>query len=379
MLPYSERITMIEGLVVDLRRPRMVGRNARLGLHGDTVHDPVVRIHTSGGAMGIGWSRLKREQAETLLGSTLGDLFHEPEGCTPAGRIIDPVLWDLAARMQGKPLYKVIGEPRGSREVEVYDSSIYHDDYGASAEQAAGILTREVEAGLAAGYRNFKVKIGRGARWMPMAEGLERDILAIHTVRKAAGPAAKIMIDANDGGTVNSAKAVLRACAGDNIHWFEEPFAEARPLNEDLKEWMQREGLRTLIADGEYLPPPDFFDLMKDGLVDVLIADFRLEGASWWKAAAARIEPWGRRAAPHCWASVIDTYARAHFVATLPHFEILEVDPADTGPLVLDGWTMRDSRLIVPDSPGIGVDIDPAVLERGIGSGGYRVRQRGAR
>ncbi len=139
MLPYSERITMIEGLVVDLRRPGMVGRNARLGLHGDTVHDPIVRVHTSGGAVGIGWSRLKREQAETLLGSTLGDLFHLPEGCTPAGRIVDPVLWDLAARMLGKPLYQVIGEPLGSREVEVYDSSIYHDDFGADDDEAVKI------------------------------------------------------------------------------------------------------------------------------------------------------------------------------------------------------------------------------------------------
>ncbi len=187
------------------------------------------------------------------------------------------------------------------------------------------------------------------------------------------------MIDANDGGTVNSAKEVLRACALDKVHWFEEPFAEARPLNEDLKQWMEREGIRTLIADGEYMAPPDFFDLMRDGLVDVLIADFRLEGASWWKAAAARIEPWGRRAAPHCWASVIDTYARAHFVATLPHFEILEVDPADTGPLMLDGWTMRNSRLVVPDTPGIGVDIDPAVLEHGVSHGGFRVHLRAAR
>ena len=68
MLPYSERITMIEGLTVDLKRPRMVGRNARLGLHGDTVHDPVVRMHTSGGAVGIGWSRLKKSRPKACWG-----------------------------------------------------------------------------------------------------------------------------------------------------------------------------------------------------------------------------------------------------------------------------------------------------------------------
>ena len=126
---------------------------------------------------------------------------------------IDLPLWDLAARLEGVPLYRLLGA-RGSRAVELYDGSIYIDDLDAGDAEAQEIFREEVRTGHRYGYRNFKIKIGRGARWMPTAAGLERDVLVIHTVREAAGPDAKILVDANNGGTLNSAKDTLTACAG---------------------------------------------------------------------------------------------------------------------------------------------------------------------
>jgi len=42
--------------------------------------------------------------------------------------------------------------------------------------------------------------------------------------------------------------------------------------------------------------------------------------------------------------------------------------------IVLDGWEMRDSKLIVPDSPGIGFDLEPEVVEKGTrGEDGFSV------
>ena len=34
--------------------------------------------------------------------------------------------------------------------------------------------------------------------------------------------------------------------------------------------------------------------------------------------------------------------------------------------IVLDGWEMRDSKLIVPDTPGTGFDIEPEMIEKGV-------------
>jgi L-alanine-DL-glutamate epimerase-like enolase superfamily enzyme len=33
--------------------------------------------------------------------------------------------------------------------------------------------------------------------------------------------------------------------------------------------------------------------------------------------------------------------------------------------VVLDGWEMREGKLIVPDTPGIGFDVEPEAIERG--------------
>lgn len=370
---HGERIVGIEKVVLKFKRPRHIGHNARIGAHGDMVTDPVVRIHTSGGAVGVGWSRIGRDQAREVVGKAVGDLFRLPDGALPAGRALDLPLWDLAAKLLGKPLYQVLGA-RGSREVELYDGSIYIDDLGASDEEARAMFHEEVKLGQAYGYKHFKIKIGRGARWMPMAKGLDRDVLVIHAVREAAGPDAKIMLDTNNGGTLNSTQETLARCADAGIYWFEEPFAEDSALCEALKAFIKTNGWDTLIADGESWPPNSFFDWVSRGLIDVVQHDLRGQGLTWWKKTAAMIEPWGARCAPHCWGSVIERYAHAHFAASVPHFALQEAAPVDMPGTVLDGWQMRDGKLIVPDTPGTGFDLERGVIEAGVkAEDGFRV------
>ena len=373
----GERISRIERIGVHSRRPRDIGFNSRKGAHGMVVHDLVVRVHTARGAVGVGWSRMERAEAESLVGRPLGELFRLPDGSVGDGVAIDLPLWDLAARLQGVPLYRLLGA-RGSRAVELYDGSIYIDDLEADDAQAREIFREEVRTGHGYGYRNFKIKIGRGARWMPTAAGLARDLLVIHTVREAAGPDAKIMVDANNGGTLNSTRDTLDACADAGIHWFEEPFAEDPELNADLRRFIRERGYATLVADGESgPPPPGFFAMVEAGDIDVVQHDFRAEGLSWWKATAARIEPWGARCAPHGWGSIVERYAHAHFAASVPNFALLEAAPADTEGLLLDGWEQRDGKLLVPDTPGTGFDLEPELIERGVrANDGYRVEVR---
>lgn len=126
-------------------------------------------------------------------------------------------------------------------------------------------------------------------------------------------------------------------------------------------EFIEKNGYGTYIADGESSPPKNFFDMVKAGWIDVVQQDFRLEGLTWWKATAARIEPWGALCGPHCWHSVIERYAHAHFAASVPHYTMLEAAPAETPG-------------IVPDTPGTGFDIDPDVLEQGVkAEDGFRI------
>ena len=369
-----ERIVKIEKIKLKTPRPRNIGYNSSKGAHGITVMDPVLRIHTGGGTVGVGWSNIDRTGAEGLLGRRVSDLFRLPDGALETGRPVDLPLWDLAAKMEGKPLYQLLGA-RGSRNVELYDSTIYIDDLEANDEEAVEIFRDEVQCGKDYGYLNFKIKIGRGARWMPTMEGLERDILVIRTVREAAGADAKVMVDANNGMTVNLAKEILDRCAELDIYWFEEPFAENPTLNSAFKTFIREKGYRTLVADGESgPPPPSFFEMVKGGLIDVVQHDFRYKGLSWWKATATTIEPWGALCAPHCWGSIVERFAHAHFAASVPNYCLLETAPCDLMGVVLDGWEMRDGRLCVPDTPGTGFDLEPEVVEAGVrAEDGFRV------
>ncbi len=140
----SERIVRIEKVMLKSPRPRFVGVNSKGGLIGDMVTDHVVRIHTENGAVGVGWSRINRAQAEQLLGRQLNELFALPTGCLEAGESIDLPLWDLVAKLSDQPLYKLLGA-RGSREVELYDGSVYIDDLEANDDEAVAIFQEEVK------------------------------------------------------------------------------------------------------------------------------------------------------------------------------------------------------------------------------------------
>ena len=80
--------------------------------------------------------------------------------------------------------------------------------------------------------------VGRGARWMPVAEGTDRDVLVIHTIRETAGPDSKILIDANNGTPPNYCKGyfgAMRRCG-----WQMANPDRRRPI---ILRWWKRDGL----------------------------------------------------------------------------------------------------------------------------------------
>ena len=371
---HAEKIVQIDKVVMKFKRPRSIGRNARKGTHGEWVNDPVIRVHSQSGAVGVGWSRLGRDEAQSFIGKTIGDVFQLPNGSNDTGQIIDLPLWDLVAKLSDQPLYQLLGA-HGSRSVELYDGSIYIDDLDASDEEAVAIFEDEVKTGHDFGLKNFKIKIGRGARWMPIEAGTKRDVQVIHTVRKAA-PDAKIMVDSNNGMTLNIAKRILEECEDVGIYWFEEAFPEDAEFNEAFKAFIDEKGYDTLVADGESGGPPvNYFDLVEKGWIDVVQPDFHARGLTWWRETAEMIKPWGALCGPHTWGSVIERYCHAHFAASVPHYTVLEAAPIDMPGTVLDGWEMKDGCLIVPNTPGTGFDLEPEVIEEGVkAENGFRCK-----
>ena len=112
-MPDDPRILSVEWAEFEGRRPRLAGSNARLGDHGLTVRLPIARLQADDGSSGFGYCQATRAEAEALPGMRLCDLFSPDHGTRPAARAFDFPLWDLMARRQNRPVFRVLADVAG--------------------------------------------------------------------------------------------------------------------------------------------------------------------------------------------------------------------------------------------------------------------------
>lgn len=376
----TPHVVQVEWARLEGQRPRHAGCNARLGDHGITVRVPLARLTLSDGSRGLGACRATREQAAAVLGQPFDALFDSAQGATARGLPFDFPLWDLAGVRVGLPVYAlaaaIAGKPVPERlRVPCYDTSLYFDDlYLADDAAAAALLADEARAGWARGHRAFKIKVGRGARHMPVEEGTQRDIAVIRAVRAAVGPDAPILIDANNGYTLNLAKRVLAATADCGVFWLEEAFHEDRILYEDLKAWLHAQTLPVLIADGEGQASPSLLEWAEAGVIDVVQYDIFAYGFTRWLALGRRLDAWGVRSAPHHYGGHIGNYLAGHLAGAVDRFAYVEWDEATTPGLSADGYGVEDGYVSLPPTPGFGLALDEAAFDAALTQDGFVVR-----
>ncbi len=376
---HEQRIVKIEAATLTGRRPRMAGCNARIPVHGIEVAVPVVRVATADGAAGFGPGRADPASAQSLLGRRMGDLLNEDGRVRAEAGEYEFALWDLLGVLQGAPVYRLVASSDSAIDeplrVPCYDTSLYFDDLHVDTDEAgADLLAEEALEGYARGHRNFKIKVGRGARYMALEAGISRDIAVIKAVRAAVGPAGRVMIDANNGFLLNIAKRVLSETADCNVFWLEEAFQEDPALYEDLQAWITREGLQTLIADGEGMAPPELMDWARAGLVDVLQYDIFSHGFSNWLATGARLDGWGARAAPHHYGRHLGNYVAGHLATALRGFTFVEWDEAATPGIDGSAYRVEAGEVVIPDAPGFGVKLAEDVFRAAVADGGFELR-----
>ncbi len=374
----TDTICTAEWAALEGRRPRSAGSNARLGMHGDRVRVPLLRLTTSGGLSGFGFFGGGQAQAKGLLGQRLSDCFDDTGGVRDALLPMEFALWDLAGQAAGLPVYALAAAVSGRPVPEVcrvpcYDTSLYFDDLHLTDDaEAAALMASEVAEGQARGHRAFKLKVGRGARWMAPEAGTRRDIAVIRAVR-AAGPDAALMLDANNGWTLNGAKHVLGETAACRIHWMEEAFQEDDVLLRDLKAWLQAEGLTTLIADGEGDASSRLLDWARAGLVDVVQYDIFGHGLTRWLQTGRQLDSFGGRSAPHHYGGHWGNYAACHLAPALAGFTLAEWDEAETSGLDGSGYVIEGGHVTVPNTPGFGLSLDDTHFARAVRDGGWTV------
>ncbi|MBX3013635.1 MAG: hypothetical protein KF832_19095 [Caldilineaceae bacterium] len=374
------RVVAVEWAQVEGQRPRHAGSNARLGDHGLTVRLPLARLTLADGSQGFGHARLTVTDAQRLLGRSLAELFLRGQGSTALGRAVDFPLWDLVAKQMGQPVYQVAAsfvgkEAAATLRVPCYDTSLYFDDlHLTDQEEAVALLADEARQGYAQGHRHFKIKVGRGARHLPLVAGTQRDIAIIHAVRAVAGATGKIMIDANNGYNLNLTKQVLQATAADQLFWLEEAFHEDPVLYRDLQAWLQAEGIATLIADGEGLAAPPLLEWAREGLVQVIQYDIHGYSFTQWLALGQQLDAWGVASAPHHYGGLIGNYTAPHLAAAVAGFTFVEWDEAATPALAAPGYRVEEGTVMVPTTPGFGLTLVEAAFQQAVSTHGFVVR-----
>ena len=119
---------------------------------------------------------------------------------------VDMALWDLRARRQGAPLWRVLGgfDPR----VPCYAGGI-------DLELPLDGLLRQTDDNLARGFRAIKMKVGRAA--------LREDVERVRAMRAHLGRDVPLMADANMRWSVDEAIRAARALRDQDLVWLEEP------------------------------------------------------------------------------------------------------------------------------------------------------------
>jgi D-galactarolactone cycloisomerase len=359
-IPRDVRITRIVGFDVVSRRPKMVGKNSRLDVHGDRFTDRMVRIYTNAGIEGIGNCRAEQDRLRPLLGKSVMELAGPLAAQAALGNGTMPI-WDLAGKILGKPAYEQLGG-KGPPQVKVYDGSIYFADL--LPENAAAPLDRfkkEIDMGLAIGHRAFKIKIGRGAKWMPASEGYTRDVEVLKTIRAHAGPEILLGVDANNGYDLAGTKRLLGELPDFKFAFVEEMFPEKVDDCLALKAFIRDSGWQTLLADGETQSELSAFDpFIEHRAIDVLQGDMNHFGFEGILTEAASARSAGIQVAPHNWGSLIGFYMQLHVGRAITNLYMAEHDPSTNDVIVADGYKVHDGVCDVPTAPGFGLAIDEA-------------------
>lgn len=347
---------------VRLQYPRLVGKNARLDLHGYGPRVDTCILTTDKGAQGWASLRGSRRDAENiakeLIGKKITEVFQLEVGILQAKYIaFDMALHDLAGVILKKPVYALLGQDKPIV-ADCYSGMIYFDDLE-PAGNPSGIdkILEECRYDYNLGYRQFKLKIGRGNKWMPFKEGLARDIEVTKQVAEAF-PDCKILVDGNNGFSVEEFILYMKGISGVSLFWIEEPFHETVAEYETLRAWLKSEGITTLLADGEADADQDFLrELIEKKLIDVHLTDIEELGFTHWRKLMPELQKLGAQASPHAWGSLLKTHYTAHLTGGLGNTVTIEGVSSTSDDVDLSGYKLQDGKLVPPSTPGFGMPL----------------------
>ena len=356
------KITDIKFTSVKLSYPRQVGKNSRLDIHGFGPTSGVHVLYTGQGASGWGMNRgsekVLNERFELIKGKSVAELISPLSGITSSDIDgFDFSLFDLAGKILDKPVYRLLGKRRPETQL-CYSGMIYFDDLEPS-DNPAGIdkILEECRFDYNYGYRQFKLKIGRGNKWMEKEKGLKRDIEVTKLV-SSSFPDCDILVDGNNGFTIDEFIRYLEGIEGTRLFWIEEPFHETIEDYAKLNSWLRVHNQNPLLADGEASPDEEVLkQLGSQKIIKVFLHDIAGLGFTKWIKFIQDLKLRGLLASPHAWGSAVKTNYIAHLCGAFGSTATIEGVTCTSDDIDLSGYMLKKGRLIPSSKPGFGMTL----------------------
>ncbi|HWE62562.1 MAG TPA: mandelate racemase/muconate lactonizing enzyme family protein [Chloroflexota bacterium] len=301
--------------------------------------------------------------SRVMIGRDVADpnVVPHPDGrswsfdCAVAG--IDIALWDLKARISGKPLAALLGHAPHDR-VRLYASSGCRYDWRDRPEQ----LIEEVVGYADQGYSACKVRIGTEWSW----DGVTVDhfLGLMRELAQTINGRIELMVDANQRLTEEQALPVAKELDHLRFAWFEEPIAQT-----DIGGYSRLNAAVDMpITGGEQFTTLEQFKPYLDQRAYAIVQpDVAWCGITEAMKIAEVASQFGVDVCPHNWHNGVMTVAHAHYVAALPNPRVLELCMIQ-GPLQWEILAarppIRDGWIDVPQTAGLGVTLSENLEER---------------
>ncbi len=267
-------------------------------------------------------------------GSTAGVAVH-------AIAAIDVALWDIRGKAAGQPVHKLLGGY--TDRVPVYASGSFWRPHRVEEIPETGLKFVEQ------GFRAMKLRLGG-------EDSVAKEVERLRVLRQAVGEDIDLMVDINQGWSVNEAIAIGRQLQEHNLFWFEDPID-----HQDIEGQARiADALDVPIAAGEYhygIEP--FRYMLERRSIDIVMIDLmRAGGLTRWMKVAHMAEAFNVPVVSHLVPEFL-----CHAMAAIPNGIYTEYMPWSL-PLYKEPPKIEDGHLVLPQTPGLGLEFDEDVIRR---------------
>lgn len=254
---------------------------------------------------------------------------------------IDVALWDIAGKVQGKPLHELWGGAKKTA-VPTYASFLpYHD---------VALVERNAQACIEQGYKHIKLH--------------EHTVETVAAARRVVGDGVALMLDTNCAWSFDEAVRIARRLEPYALDWLEEPIY---PPDDYAALARLRRETPIKIALGENVGSADEARRAADqGALDIFQPDaIKIGGLSEMREAIAAAAERGVRIEPHSPFFGPAIVATLHAIATMDAPALCERFYCELEAYVAgDAVAVTEGAMPVPQGPGLGIAIDESLVAR---------------